>query len=179
MELKIPTEDDLAKEIKVATRLSFEKLIQTYPGHYYYFTLITSGEAFPPIVSAWSIEALESAANNKEIRELIKWSYADSPFCFFGEEFFQDVKQLFFKRPYLIDLPDGEWEKEYDLRLNAMERALKELDEEGLFEKNGPRNSIVINAEVMPPDATNTERAIRLNPPEAIIDWLNEAAEIE
>jgi len=36
----------------------------------------------------------------------------------------------------------------------------------------------VVNVEVMPPDATNVERAIRLNPPAALADWLSEAAEL-
>ena len=35
----------------------------------------------------------------------------------------------------------------------------------------------MINVEVVPPDHTNTERAIRLNPPEAITQWLADAAE--
>tara|TARA_R100000988_G_scaffold7577_1_gene4444 strand:- start:373 stop:525 length:153 start_codon:yes stop_codon:yes gene_type:complete len=32
-------------------------------------------------------------------------------------------------------------------------------------------------AEVMPPDPTNTERARRLNPPAALTRWLEEVAE--
>ena len=39
------------------------------------------------------------------------------------------------------------------------------------------RLGIVINVEVMPPDYTNTERALRLNPRQALDAWLAEAAE--
>jgi hypothetical protein len=37
----------------------------------------------------------------------------------------------------------------------------------------------MINVEVMPPDSSNTVRAIRLNPPEAVKEWLKEAAEAD
>jgi hypothetical protein len=51
------------------------------------------------------------------------------------------------------------------------------LDGEGLFGRGAARSQIVINVEVAPPDSTNTERAVRLNPPEAVGTWLAEAAE--
>ena len=51
------------------------------------------------------------------------------------------------------------------------------LDMNGMFGKEQERLGIVINAEFMPPDFTNTERALRLNPREALNEWLNEIAE--
>ena len=51
------------------------------------------------------------------------------------------------------------------------------LDNEGIFGTGEKRLGIVINAEFMPPDYTNTERALRLNPKEAIQEWLDEIAE--
>ena len=61
--------------------------------------------------------------------------------------------------------------------MSAMEEAMARLDQAGLFGTGSKRAHIVINVEVMPPDYTNTERAKRLNPPEALVDWLKEAAE--
>ena len=58
-----------------------------------------------------------------------------------------------------------------------MEKAMANLDKEGLFGVGNQRLGIVINAEVMPPDYTNTERALRLNPREALTVWLEEVAE--
>ncbi len=58
-----------------------------------------------------------------------------------------------------------------------MECALHELDLDGVFGTEKVRDSIVINAEIVPPDAANTSRARRLNPPAALKDWLIEAAE--
>ena len=46
-----------------------------------------------------------------------------------------------------------------------------------MFGQGEQRLNIVINAEFMPPDYTNTERALRLNPQETLKEWLEEAAE--
>ena len=51
------------------------------------------------------------------------------------------------------------------------------LDMNGMFGQGEQRLGIVINAEFMPPDFTNTERALRLNPKEALEEWLEEIAE--
>ena len=53
------------------------------------------------------------------------------------------------------------------------------LDSEGLFAQNQSRKNILINVELMPPDASNTQRALELNNPEDIEDYLQEAAESE
>ncbi|MBQ5560883.1 MAG: DUF4303 domain-containing protein, partial [Lachnospiraceae bacterium] len=50
-------------------------------------------------------------------------------------------------------------------------------DAKGIFGRGKQRLDIVINAEFMPPDYTNTERALRLNPKEALYEWLEEIAE--
>jgi len=54
---------------------------------------------------------------------------------------------------------------------------MKQLDKEGFFKLNQPRENIYINVELMPPDSTNTERALRLNERNNITEWLAEAAE--
>ena len=53
------------------------------------------------------------------------------------------------------------------------------LDSQGLFEQNQSRKNILINVELMPPDASNIQRALELNNPEDIEEYLQEAAESE
>ena len=57
--------------------------------------------------------------------------------------------------------------------------AMERLEREGLFGRGRKRAGILVNVEWFPPDHTNVERAHRLNPPEAMVDWLREAAESE
>ena len=168
----LPSEEQLEEEIYSATKTAFSALLSEHPESYYYFALITTGEAHSPILSAWSREALEKSDPE------LKWSYSDSPYCCFKEDVFNKVKDLFALRPQLTpEISDREWEKEYSVRLNAMESAMKRLDSEGLFGVGPERNDILINVEVMPPDHTNTERAKRLNPKSSLTAWLREAAE--
>ena len=49
-------------------------------------------------------------------------------------------------------------EKEIQLRINSMEKVMHNLDVKGMFGRGEERLGIVINAEFMPPDFTNTER---------------------
>ena len=173
-----PSETELKDAIYEASKKAISELFNKHPGNFYYFALITTGEAHPPFISAWSKETLKNAATTEEERNELKWSYADSPYCCYGEEYFFEVKELFSKRPEMSsDLSEDEWNAGYNVRLNAMEAAIANLDEEGIFGKGEIRNNIVINVEVMPPDSTNTERAKRLNPLKAIETWLFQAAE--
>jgi hypothetical protein len=167
----------LANEIEIAAEKSFLRLFQNQES-YYYCTLVTTEEAHPPIISAWSWEAQEAIAKSisKEEAEWLKWSYADSPYFNYGAENFEMVRKLFYERePDLTD--EVKWQKEIDLRINAMVLAMEKLDKKGLFALNQPRDKIYINVEVMPPDESNTVRALQLNKRENILDWLNEAAE--
>lgn len=177
-----PTEAELADAIERATRDAVSALFEAYPEHFYYLMLITTGEAHAPFVSAWSHEALErcllTASDPEKERPMLKWSYADSPYMCFKEELFSEVKRLFDARPPMTHLmTHEEWDAEYELRINAMETAMKRLNDAGLFGTGTDRLAIVVNVEVMPPDATNTARAIRLNPKDALIEWLEECAE--
>lgn len=57
-------ETKLSDAIATAAELAIEKLFAQHPGHYYYLSLITTGEAHPPVLAAWSEEALEEAVKN-------------------------------------------------------------------------------------------------------------------
>ena len=179
---ELPTEWELADTIESATKKAVTDLFKSHPrDHFYYLSLITVGDAFPPNLAAWSEEALEDAVKNEfdieDARKGLKWSYSDSPGFCYGDEHFGDVRKLFAMRPGIDSIHSAAWEAEYELRLRAMETAMRNLDEQGLFGTGERRLNIVVNVEVMPPDYTNTQRAKRLNPPEAIRVWLEEAAE--
>ena len=165
----------LKHAISDAVQRAVERLIRETGESFYYFTLITTGEAHAPIVSAWSREKL--ALIPEAERQMVKWSYADSPYFDYDSEGFDEVRDLFAQRPNMLLLPEHLRHLEYEERLSAMESALSEVDESGVFGRGSARNNIVINVEVMPPDHSNTERAMRLNPPDALIEWLEEAAE--
>jgi Domain of unknown function (DUF4303) len=180
----IPTEAELADAIEAATRSAVRLLVETHPEQFYYFTLTTTGEAHCPVFSAWSKEALEAATTHEpdpeKAKYFLKWSYADSPYCFFGEQFFEPVRKLFDRRPQMsCDMTDEQRVNEYATRLKAMETALMRLDAAGVFATNRDRSLVFINVEVVPPDYSNTERAIRFNPPFALQEWLVEMAEPE
>ncbi len=174
----------LTFEIAEAAKKSFIRLFENGES-YYYCTLVTTGDGVAPVLSAWSWEALEREANKqkqenpKDYAEIIKWSYADSPYHIFGEENFENVRKMFSKRPSLNPFNQNEWNEELNMRLKAMELAMKKIDNDGIFALNQQRDEVCVMVEIMPPDETNTERALRLNKPEskAIKKWLIEAAE--
>lgn len=161
--------------IAEAVRAAAERLFRETGESFYYFALITTGEAHAPVLSAWSKEKL--AMIPEEERRLVKWSYADSPYCDYDAEGFEEVRILFNQRPDMHSLDGEPRYAEYEECLSVMEAALSEVDAEGVFGTGAEREKIVINVEVMPPDSSNTARAMRLNPPLALREWLEEAAE--
>ena len=173
-----PELQPLGKAIFEATQKAFLKLFENGE-HYYYCVLLTTGEVLPPCIAAWSEEALERFVKEESIPEeeipYYKYSFADSPYYAFGyEEYFRQVKQLFEERDSLMDYNNEEqWNEEYDLRLAAMVYAMKKLDEMGIFALNQPRGQVYINVELMPPDDTDIERALSLNNPDNIEEWLS------
>lgn len=178
----ISTKSELASAIAEAAENAFSNLFQSHPGKFYYCSLVTTGEAHAPVVTAWSEEALRNEVSSEPDAEsamaALRWSPADSPFYAFGEAHFENVRDFFAQRPPLTwALSEAQWDAEYDFRLEAMEEAMRILDARGLFGKGKDRQAVVVLVEVMPPDHTNTQRALRLNPREAINDWLVEAAE--
>jgi hypothetical protein len=168
--------NELLKRVIIqAIMKTAERLFRETGESFYYFTLITSGEAHAPIVSAWSKEKLAMVPEAE--RQTVKWSYADSPYFDFNSAGFEQVRVLFSQRPNILTLSEPLRSLEYKERLSTMEAALLAVDAAGTFGQGVERTKIVINVEVMPPDHSNTERAMRLNPPAALTEWLDEAAE--
>ncbi|WP_260405679.1 DUF4303 domain-containing protein [Paenibacillus sp. 598K] len=179
--------NELTQTIIVAARAAFMELFASGE-RFYYCTLFTTGEGHAPYISAWSHEALAREATRlaeagkgeaESLAEEIKWSYADSPYYAFAEARMADVEARYAQRPLLHELDETKAEAELQLRLQAMELAMRQLDAEGLFRRNQPRSEVVVLVEIMPPDPINTEIAKRLNDPAwpAMQMWLKEAAE--
>ena len=177
-------DEELVRILENATEKAFTKLFEEHDEHYYYCTLVTSGECYCPAISAWSTESLEREASKAQDVEqekyYLKWDYASSPYCGYGyDEYFGEAREAFAARDREIEDADDEaFEREMELRLNSREQAMANMDARGLFGQDSKRLSVVVNAEYMPPDEGNTERAKRLNPEEAIREWLEEAAEM-
>lgn len=108
-------------------------------------------------------EALNRSGDSIEEREEIKWSYIDSPYYCWKQEEFERVEAILLSRENIWTLDSEEFNAEYNLRLEAMEAAMKRLDQEGIFAINQERDDVIILVEVMPPDYANTERAYKMN----------------
>lgn len=149
---------------------------------FYYISLITTGEGLAPFLSAWSWEALERISSQQAspaaARREMKWSYADSPYCCYGDALFADVRRIFSSLPAPPLGRIDAWCEEVAWRISLMEEAVRRLDRAGLFGSDEARRGRVILVEVVPPDRSNTERALRLNPISPILqEWLREAGE--
>ena len=171
----------LSAELEIAAEKAINNLFSNGE-NFYYCSLITTGEGLSPCLTAWSYEALDRErkimGDDQEDILMFKWSYADSPYFNFGSEYFLKVKEIIENRPQLnFEMTTKQWLAEFDIRINSMEKALYQLDLKGLFGRGISRKNIVINAEVMPPDEGNTIRAKRLNPAEALTNWLVEIGE--
>ncbi len=175
--------DKLTELLAEAAEKAFTALFTAHPEHFYYCTLVTM-EGNSPFISAISEEALDrilaenDCADDEDARLDFKWSYADSPYCAYGEEYFTEVDD-YMEEWDIFELDDRAFDKAMKKLLSSMEKAMKQLDKKGLFGTGADRKQVFINAEIMPPDYTNTMRAKRLNPPEAMTEWLEEAAETE
>lgn len=176
------TREQLSDVLYKAALEAFTRLFSNGE-HYYYASLLVGSEGHRPFVSAWSDEALErerqAAGQASEYCELVRWSYADSPYCDFSAASFSDVEALFSDRPGIDRLSLEEWNEELLFRIDVMEAAVRKLDESGIFSMNQERDAILVNVELVPPDYSNTLRAQRLNSESnrSLVRWLREAAE--
>lgn len=135
--MSTPTQAELSNAIADAIRRAVADLFAAHPDdHFYYCSLITTGEAHAPALSAWSYEALQAYGQREGLEEAelldVKWSYADSPFFFFGEAHLAEVRRLFDAQPL------ANTDAEYQARLEAMEKAVARLDGEGLIPRRVP-----------------------------------------
>ncbi len=170
-----------------ACRLAFVDLFETNrEEHFYYCSLVTSDECLRPFISAWSNEALHRTANGRpdsvRAESMMRWSYADSPYLDYGAEFFRQVELDYEARTSMSgaqEWGEEEWDAEYQLRLEVMVDAMASLDREGIFGSGMARQERLILVEIVPPEPSNTDRAIALNPSGGPLfrEWMEEAAE--
>ena len=136
--------DELVSIVQACTRLAFSELFGNKE-HFYYCVLLVTGEGYAPTISAWSWEALDRECAKQEAEHLrgeLMWSYADSPYYAFGKEFFLPVQHHLSLRPSIDELSDEEWDKEWQDRMLAYERAMKNLDEEGFWGQGETRKQV-------------------------------------
>lgn len=183
-------DEAFVQALKEATRKAFIDLFNEHSDeHFYYCTLVLIEGVGCPAISAMSEEALDIVVKKyKEeyrddtpedvLREELKWSYADSPYCVYGEQYFEKVQEMTNERDKdIYKIEEEEFMEEYEFRMDSMEKVMSDLDKEGIFGSGEKRKNIVVAAEVMPPDYTNTERVLRLNVGENLKEWLEEVAE--
>lgn len=164
--------EELVKALVKAARSAFASLKETHPEQFYYYAFVFD-EGMHPYISAWSYEALErSIIENKitdEEKDWWKWDYSDSPYAVYGyDEFFNEVHQLLDQRADGLSV-DELYDIEWSVRIASMEEALKRLDRSGSFGIREGRKSVVINVETAPPDGSEYNRALRLNPSSALL----------
>lgn len=178
--------------LKEAVGKAFRDLFKEHSDeHFYYCTLVLMDGQGCPVVSAMSEEVLEQLVqedvkkygySTMVSKEFLKWSFADSPYRMYGEQYFSEVEKMIINRDIHENgkrLTGDKFMKEYDIRLISMEEVMASLDKEGIFGSGERRENMVVLAEVRPPDYTNTERALRLNSRETLKEWLEEVAEEE
>lgn len=81
---------------------------------------------------------------------------------------FDEVSELLDKRANSLSIDDL-YDVEWGIRIDSMEEAMKRLDQSGLFGVEEERKNIVINVEIAPPDCSEYERAVRLNPESSLL----------
>ncbi len=174
--------EELVEALVKAARAAFLSLKETTKEHFYFYSFIFD-EGLHPYISAWSYEALEKSIIEQQIpdeeKHWWKWDSADSPYAVYGyDEFFGEVSELLDKRA--DKLSDEElYGTEWGVRIDSMEKAMKRLDDSGLFGTGTERECVVINVEQAPPDEDGSEynRALRLNPSSALLSEYLETCE--
>jgi hypothetical protein len=152
----------LSEEVEKALKETFSDLCKNNE-RFYYCALTISGDGGSPSFSAWSIESLER--EKVEDRHHLKWSYSDSPYCLYKyDEYWKSVEDMWWKIPFVHSLTEDKYFEEIAVRIEILIRAVKNLDNSGLFSLNQKREDIFINIEFASPDNTNIERAYLLNP---------------
>lgn len=171
-------EDSLRNSIREATRHAFVAVRTAHPReHFYYFALVTTGDALRPAPSACSLEGLRRTLAQYRAKgsavgaDILRWSEADSPYHLFGDEHFRHVEALFLRRGDHRSLPEPAYEEEVARRFQSMEDALHDLDREGFFGVGSERFEVVINVVAPGEEDEDTilARSARLNPTESLM----------
>ncbi|WP_047261176.1 DUF4303 domain-containing protein [Corynebacterium mustelae] len=160
----IVADPELTAAIAEATWYAVTTLHEAHGSDFYQYSLCTTGEALRPYLSATK-------------PGMDWWDLFDGPFALWGEEYMSKLHDVFDARwnPHRLD---ADYDAYCDARYRSMEETLKQLDSEGLFGTGEKRKKTLIGVLVVPPDATNTEQMIRLNPPGELLDrWLDECDE--
>ncbi|MDE6566497.1 MAG: DUF4303 domain-containing protein [Lachnospiraceae bacterium] len=176
--------EELVEILVKAAGNAFSSLKENHKEQFYYYAFIFD-EGLHPYISAWSYEALDQSIIDNEItdeeeKSWWKWDYSDSPYAVYGyDEFFQEVEELLDKRA--SGLSDDElYDIEWEVRVESMEEAMKRLDQSGLFGIGAERKKVVINVEIAPPDGSEYDRALRLNPDSSLLsEYLENCEEPE
>lgn len=172
----------LVDVLQTAFQNAVISLREEHDENFYYFAFIFD-EGLRPYISAWSYEAYEKSVAEEQIGEdekvWWKWNYSDSPYAVYGyDEFFSEADKLLNERESKLsedELYDVEWDK----RIASMEEALKRLDSLKFFGTGEVRKNVVINVEIAPPDCSEYERALRLNPQSPLLCEYLETCEKE
>jgi len=169
---------DICVAYKAALRKTIQELLLK-DEQFYYVVLVVDENGLPPVFSAWSKEsyARECENLNAEQAAWMKWSYSESPYFDFGKANFLDADGIWLSKGSIDDFKCEEWVKELERRVNSLEECFASLNKEGLISDDESRKKTMVNVETTPPSPKDTERARRLNPPESIKEWLDEAAE--
>ncbi len=166
--------------IREAARHAFRALRSANPHeHFYYFALVTTGDALRPGPSACSLEGLERVLDRYRAKglacgaDVLRWSEADSPYHLYGDEHFRDVEALFLLGGDHHALPQPAYEAEVAARFQAMEDALGDLDRKGFFGAGPERFAVVINVISTGEEDEDAilARAARLNPAESLVQF--------
>ncbi len=174
--------EELVGALAKAAGAAFLSLKETSEEHFYFYSFIFD-EGLHPYISAWSYEALEKSVAESQVpddeKSWWKWDSTDSPYAAYGYDgFFGEVSELLDKRAEKLS-DDELYGTEWTTRIASMEEAMKRLDASGLFGTGKEREGVVINVEQAPPDGDGSEynRALRLNPPSALLSEYLETCE--
>lgn len=154
---------------------TYYDLIHEHNENFYYLALILDA-GMRPYFSAWSYEAFEKSVNEQGIsdsdRLWWKWDYSDSPYVTYGyDKYFAKLSDYLDQKIQNMD-DDEIYDTEWDVILESMVEALKQIREEN----NGVKefSNLIINVEVAPPDGEGAKRAQIINRPSELLDeYLN------
>ena len=174
--------EELIEALVNAARAAFLSLKETTKEHFYFYVFVFD-QGLHPYISAWSYEALEKSIIEQKIsdeeKSWWKWACADSPYAVYGyDEFFGEVSELLDRRAGALSKEEL-YGIEWFARIDFMEEAMKRLDDSDLFGTGKERECVVINVEQQPHDEASSEydRALRLNPPSALLSEYLETCE--